>query len=78
MMTAIDAVIIVLIKSPIPTMTHLLSVKVDAPDPTAPVTAVCNCVNLNCPAINTCQNWNRILNSLCYKGYFRKYIVILT
>ena len=37
-------------------MTHLLSVKVDAPDPTkaaAPVTAVCNCVNLNCPAINT-------------------------
>lgn len=54
--TAIDAVIIVLIKSPIPTMTHLLSVKVDAPDPTkaaAPVTAVCNCVNLNCPAINT-------------------------
>ena len=32
--TAIDAVIIVLIKSPIPTMTHLLSVKVDAPDPT--------------------------------------------
>ena len=52
--TAIDAVIIVLIKSPIPTMTHLLSVKVDAPDPTkafAPVTAVCNCVNLNCPQL---------------------------
>ena len=38
--TAIDAVIIVLIKSPIPTMTHLLSVKVDAPDPTK--AAACN------------------------------------
>ena len=55
MPTAMEAVIIVLIKSPMPTMTHLLSTNVDAPDPTkaaAPVTAVCNCVKPNCAAIN--------------------------